>query len=71
MLSWIKSIFANPKALIAIGVNALDQAVPLLAAKLEEVRTEFLKKTSFEQAQYVIDWVQAHLRNLFKLPPEA
>lgn len=67
MFDWLKNLFKNPKTLIRIAVDALDSAVPLLAVELEKIRAKFLVMTSTEQAQFAIDWIQMHLRRLFKL----
>jgi hypothetical protein len=68
MLTWLKGLFANPKTLIKIPIDALDYAVPALAAEI--AKQDFLKKSPTEQAQFAIDWVQGHLRKLFKIEAE-
>lgn len=67
MFSWLKSLFANPKAIIKIAIDALDMAAPLLARQIDQVKDKFNKMTSLEQAQFAIDWIQEHLRALFKI----
>lgn len=69
MWTWLKSIFKDPKGIIRMVVDALDLAVPLLAIQIDEIKDKFNKMTSTEQAQFAIDWVQGHLRKLFKLEP--
>lgn len=67
MLSWLKNLFSNPKAIIKMAIDALDLAVPLLAKAIDQTKDKFNKMSSTEQAQFAIDWVQAHLRTLFKI----
>lgn len=69
MFTWLKSLFSQPKAIVKMAVDALDFAVPLLAKQIEQARERFLKMTSTEQAQFAIDWVQDHLRKIFKIDP--
>lgn len=67
MLTWIKNLFLSPKAIIKMAIDALDLAVPLLAKQIDGAKDKFNKMTSTEQAQFAIDWVQDHLRKLFKI----
>lgn len=69
MFAWLKKLFSEPKRIIASVIDALDLAVPLLAKEI--AKSDFLKMTPTQQAQFSIDWVQSHLRKLFKIeePP--
>lgn len=67
MFAWLKNLFSNPKNIIKMVVDALDLATPLLAKQIDQVKEKYNKMTSTEQAQFAIDWIQAHLRKLFKL----
>lgn len=68
MLTWLKGLFANPKAIVTIAIDALDYAAPLLAKEIDGLKDRpFNKMSSLEQAQFAIDWVQDHMRKFFKI----
>ena len=67
MINWFKNIFKNPLDLVRRAIDSLDYLAPELAAQMEKAKAEFNKKTPLEQAQWMIDKVQAYLKKQWKL----
>jgi hypothetical protein len=67
MITWLKNLFKNPKAIVKMAVDALDLFVPVLGQEIEKVKGKFNDMTSAQQAQWAIDKVQEFLRAKFSL----
>lgn len=67
MLTWLKSLFTSPKTILKMAVDSLDFLEAPLAAEIEKAKIKFNAMTSFEQAVWIVDKVQAFLRDKFKL----
>lgn len=67
MWDWIKGLFSSPKALLRLAVNSMDELEAPLAAEIDKVKAKFNAMTSFEQAQWLVNQVQAFLRKKLKL----
>ena len=67
MLSWIKNIFKNPKAIFSGVIDSLDFLVPTLSDKIVDIESKFAQMTPNQKAQWVVDEVQAWLRKRFKI----
>lgn len=66
MLNWLKGLL-NPKSILKSAVDALDLLEAPLAAEIEKIKAKFGSMTSYEQATWIVDQVQAFLRKKFNL----
>lgn len=67
MLTWLKSLFGNPKIIIRVAVDSLDALVPTLTYEIKKIEDQFNAKTAAEKSQWIIDKVQEFLRKQFRL----
>ena len=67
MLSWIKNIFKNPKAILSSVIDSLDFLVPTLSDKIADIESKFAQMSPNQKAQWVVDEVQAWLKKRFNI----
>ena len=60
----------NPKALLAQAIDSLDYLVGPLAHEIEKGKKKLAEMDSEEKAQWLVDRVQAFLREKFKISAE-
>lgn len=66
MFEKLKALF-NPKFLVAKAIDSLDSLVPLLAHEIENAKEKLASLSSKEQAQWLVDRVQAFLKAKFHI----